>query len=195
MAEKALDQLQDSDLGEKAKALAVARQRVLDRISVLHPDELDAVKIRYHGDLHLGQVLIVENDFAVIDFEGDSELPFEHRRHKHSPLRDLADMLCSFSKVADQALQRYCDGRQRLAGELQPFLKDWEQRTVTAFLKGYEDGIRGCRCYPATPTCARSMVDLFVLEKTFAGLIKSLWEETGEVARHVNRLTGLVLEE
>ena len=39
-----------------------------------------ALKIRHHGDYHLGQVLMSEHDFIIVDFEGEPSRPVAERR-------------------------------------------------------------------------------------------------------------------
>lgn len=56
----------------------------------------DAMKIRLHGDLHLGQVLVSNDRFFVTDFEGEPGRSFDERRLKQSPVKDLAGMIRSF---------------------------------------------------------------------------------------------------
>jgi maltokinase len=83
--------------------------------------------IRHHGDFHLGQTLWSDEDWVILDFEGEPARSLPERRRKRSPLRDVAGMLRSFAYAASAApLQR---------GVEPP--ADWEDRARTQFLDGY----------------------------------------------------------
>ncbi|MDU8887265.1 trehalose synthase [Yeosuana sp. MJ-SS3] len=53
-------------------------------------------RIRVHGDYHLGQVLVQDNDFYILDFEGEPESTIRDRKVKQPPLKDVAGMFRSF---------------------------------------------------------------------------------------------------
>lgn len=57
---------------------------------------LHSLRIRIHGDYHLGQVVFDGTDLIILDFEGEPDRSIRQRRVKHSPLKDVAGMLRSF---------------------------------------------------------------------------------------------------
>ena len=95
-------------------------------------------KMRTHGDYHLGQVLMVRNDFVIIDFEGEPARELAERRRKHSPLRDVAGMLRSLDYARQAALRQVAHTEADLEG-LRPAADAWEQQAREAFLAGYRD--------------------------------------------------------
>jgi maltose alpha-D-glucosyltransferase/alpha-amylase len=58
--------------------------------------KLKGERLRVHGDYHLGQVLVKDNDFYLLDFEGEPESTIRDRKVKQPPLKDVAGMFRSF---------------------------------------------------------------------------------------------------
>ena len=111
--------------------------------------------IRTHGDYHLGQVLwAADDDWLVVDFEGEPARPLPVRRQKHSPLRDVAGMLRSLSYVAA--------GAPLLNGVEVP--SAWEDRARASFLDGYLASV-DADLLPADADSISRLVVLFELEK------------------------------
>ncbi|MCW2926110.1 MAG: trehalose synthase, partial [Thermoleophilia bacterium] len=73
---------------------------IVERFRRLLDIGLTDVRIRVHGDYHLGQVLWTGRDFRIIDFEGEPARPIGERRIKRSPLKDVAGMVRSFDYAA-----------------------------------------------------------------------------------------------
>ncbi len=58
--------------------------------------KLKGERIRIHGDYHLGQILVKDDDFYIIDFEGEPESTIRDRKVKQPPLKDVAGLFRSF---------------------------------------------------------------------------------------------------
>ncbi len=58
--------------------------------------KLKGERIRVHGDYHLGQILVQDDDFYLLDFEGEPESTIRDRKVKHPPLKDVAGIFRSF---------------------------------------------------------------------------------------------------
>ena len=148
------------------ESLLQQRKTVLKRIEASTPAHLKAVKTRYHGDYHLGQVLLKQNDFIIIDFEGEPARPLAERRHKHAPLKDVAGMMRSFNYAAYTALFRFSSEQPDGPPAIESLVREWEAEATSAFLRSYEEHVRDSGLYDVWDD-ARVLVDLFLLEKAF----------------------------
>jgi len=155
-----------ADLREDVEALLARRDEILGRL-VAPPLAEGVTNTRYHGDYHLGQVLVVTDDFMIVDFEGEPGRDMTTRRRKSSPLRDVASMLRSISYAKVAAVRGINEDRLADSRETERAARDWERRTTAAFLEGYRATIAGTSSYPADPAIADGLLELFVLEKAF----------------------------
>jgi maltose alpha-D-glucosyltransferase/alpha-amylase len=157
-----LDQL-PAGIAPDARELSARRAQVLARIDALPMPAGSTLKTRHHGDYHLGQVLLSKNDFLITDFEGEPARSLEERRRKHSPLRDAAGMLRSFSYAAGTALGSAAESPEDEA-RLAPLAADWESQVRKVFLTAYDEKARAAGVY-ASDADFRALLELFELEK------------------------------
>ncbi len=148
-----------------ADRLLERRQAVLERIAALLPPRVDAAKTRFHGDYHLGQVLTVQNDFSIIDFEGEPLRPIAERRQKSSPLRDVAGIARSYAYAAAAAVRQMAEIQPSALPVLQERAEEWRRQVTDAFMQRYRAEMAGVRSMPADPAVAGALVDFFTLEK------------------------------
>jgi maltose alpha-D-glucosyltransferase/alpha-amylase len=124
-------------------------------------------KIRCHGDYHLGQVLRVDDDYVIIDFEGEPMRPVAERRAKQSPLKDVAGMLRSYHTAAYAGLFAFTHNQPEAFAHLRPWAELWFGWVSAAFLRDYRAGARDQAFVPDDTTAFAELLDAFMLEKIF----------------------------
>lgn len=87
----------DGMMLEMANYLLDNKKEVKARFLDFDESKLKSERIRIHGDYHLGQVLVNNRDFYIIDFEGEPESTIRDRKVKQPPLKDVAGMFRSFN--------------------------------------------------------------------------------------------------
>ncbi|MFN4098428.1 MAG: phosphotransferase, partial [Pararhodobacter sp.] len=146
------------------EALLEKRGALHDRLESLRGQTPSGGLCRIHGDYHLGQVLVVQTDVRIIDFEGEPTRSLEERTAKMSPLRDVAGMLRSFDYALWTTVRRRielgADAERTLAG-----VDGWRQATQGAFLEAYRATMAGASVHPADEAFEAALLDLFLIQK------------------------------
>ncbi|HKU15362.1 MAG TPA: maltose alpha-D-glucosyltransferase [Steroidobacteraceae bacterium] len=173
------------ELVERAEAL-------LGRIRELCSGPVAGLKMRHHGNLHLGKVLLVADDLLITGFEGNASLSIEERRRKDSPLRDVATVLRSFDYARASALDRAGLGRPDLREPLAPALNEWLRQTTELFLQGYRRAAVESSCVPADETTFASLIRLFELECALRELRQELERRPAWTEVPMRALLGLM---
>ncbi len=130
------------------------------------PPAQAGIRIRIHGDYHLGQVLRTANDFVLLDFEGEPARSLAERRAKQSPLRDVAGMLRSFSYAGVAgygSTAEHASARQA-----------WERDACDAFLDGYREAFAADPSVAGHASIAQEQMAAYLLEKALYELMYEL---------------------
>jgi maltose alpha-D-glucosyltransferase/alpha-amylase len=152
---------------DQVNKLLAKRESIIADVKKAFPPNLVGYKTRYHGDFHLGHVLLVKNDFAFIDFEGESLRSFEERRRKHSPLKDVAGLIRSFSYAACITLRRVHPERPQDRAILEPYIREWARESKDVLLQNYFKATHNILSIPPNLDHSEKLLKLFCIEKAF----------------------------
>jgi maltose alpha-D-glucosyltransferase/alpha-amylase len=179
-------------VAEAARQLLDAGPALLDDPPAVSGPGANGQKIRCHGDYHLGQVLRGDEDFVILDFEGEPTRTVEERRGKQSPLKDVAGMLRSFDYAAHAGLFAVTRDRPGDFARLEPWADLWRDWVSAAFLRAYRDAAGGAAFLPAEPRRFAALLDAFVLDKAFYELVYELNNRPDWVRIPLRGILGLL---
>ncbi|HKK39020.1 MAG TPA: hypothetical protein VJ949_06360, partial [Cryomorphaceae bacterium] len=149
----------------EADELLGKRSDLMNKLKKVYDKKFDVVKIRCHGDFHLGQVLFTGRDCIFIDFEGEPSRSISERKLKRSPLRDIAGMIRSFHYAAYGAIllnEQYNDDE---VARVLPWAEVWYKRMAGFFLRSYLEHLDGTDFIPNEKKDLDVLLDTFLMEK------------------------------
>jgi len=143
-------------------------------LDALEEEPRGAIKIRIHGDYHLGRALVVKDDVIIVGFEGcgrGDDLQAQERcekdmRAKTSPLRDVATMLRSFAHVAAAArrgIAKLVPDPEMAATRLSEQLVEFSE----IFVESYLSAARGSPIAIEDQGTRRRLLILYLLAAAF----------------------------
>jgi maltose alpha-D-glucosyltransferase/alpha-amylase len=157
----------DSESETLAKALLRQGDAIERAVRDLAQQGVGSLRTRIHGDLHLGQVLVVQNDAYIIDFEGEPARPLHQRRMKSSGLRDVAGILRSFDYATAAAAS--APGTNALSPQAAErhgvLLEQFREQAGRVFLAAYRGTLENAVNPWVRSTAETPLLDLFLIEK------------------------------
>ena len=178
------------DMRRKVETLIARRDAIVERIKALVPANVKCMKTRFHGDYHLGQVVVANGDFFLLDFEGEPLRPIAERQIKHCVLKDVAGMVRSFDYAAFGSVLMFVDEADR--PQMLPVAAEWQKQATEAFLNGYFQNMAGCASLPDNAEDTQKLLDLFVLEKALYEVIYEVANRPDWLAIPMNGLSRLI---
>jgi maltose alpha-D-glucosyltransferase / alpha-amylase len=151
--------------GKMAEEILQSEDEIMERLKAVLMEHRTGVRMRIHGDYHLGQVLYTGDDFIIIDFEGEPARPLSERRLKRSPLRDIAGMLRSLHYAAYSGLQQHLALRPEDLEKLEHWIELWQRYLGGAFLRSYLERAQDAPFLPQEVEEIDTLLNAFLLHK------------------------------
>jgi len=170
--------LPDADRQAATRVLEHA-DGLLAHIDGLRTTSFRGLQGRYHGDLHLGRILITEGDVVVCDFADDPLLAGGDVERRHSPLRDLAELLCSLYRVVHMTLRGFAEAGV-VDDNVSACAVEWQRRAAATVVDSYCEAIDDSGLAGPDREALLAVTEIFVLER----LLHEIGQPHREEARH-----------
>tara|TARA_R110002126_G_scaffold39767_1_gene117559 strand:+ start:14564 stop:16192 length:1629 start_codon:yes stop_codon:yes gene_type:complete len=136
LTENNLHKLEGNTL-QLAQAFLENKNEIRKRLVNFDWTKLKGERIRIHGDYHLGQILVQDDDFCILDFEGEPESTIRDRKVKQPPLKDVAGLFRSFHYAIYSTIFNNQDTYSKTQDELFEYGELLYKYMVAVFLETY----------------------------------------------------------
>jgi maltose alpha-D-glucosyltransferase/alpha-amylase len=172
---RTLGALRRADLPAEVRPLAhrviAAEEAILARFEPLLQHRFDTMRVRVHGELHLGRVLFTGKDYVLTGLGGGRERRLSERRRKGAALRDVASMVRSFHWAASTSLTTLRPEDQARGA---PWAWIWQRWAAAAYVAGYLETAKDGPFVPKSPAAASMLLETTMLERAFVELRSEL---------------------
>jgi maltose alpha-D-glucosyltransferase/alpha-amylase len=158
------------EIRSEAEWVLAAEPEILQQHKRFLDKRFSAMKIRIHGDYHLGQMLFTGKDFILVDFERKTAQTMGDRRIKRSPLQDVAGMVRSFHYAVHAALIQHAPLRAEDVSNLEPWAEAWYHSCASVFIHSYLQTVAGAPFMPKEQEELEVMLSAFMLDRALQEL-------------------------
>lgn len=153
------------EIQAEAEEVLGLKDKVLERFRSIYSKKFEVIKVRVHGDYHLGQTLFTGKDIVILDFEGEPGRSYSERRIKRNALKDVAGMIRSFHYAAYGNLFLNNNTRKEDLSKLMPFAEQWHKYMSDLYLQTYLKTVSGSKLVPGDIEDVKTLMDVYILEK------------------------------
>ncbi len=156
------------DVRPLAAKVLEGQEAIIAKFRALFEQRIPSERTRFVGRLHLGHILLKEDDIVMFDFEGDPNVPLSGRRIKRCPLRDVASMLVSFGYAAQATVRQIASGEPDEALARHEFRipgRFWYSHVSAAFIRGYWNAAGNVRYMPPSRDQQQVLLETYLLER------------------------------
>ncbi len=151
-----------------------SRSLLLSHLRKITDHKIQTIKMRIHGDYHLGQVLFTGKDFILHNFEGDTTRSMSERRLRYCPLRDVGGMIWSLCFAVQTALIKNATLRPEDIQFLEPWAEMWFHYIGSIFLTAYMRTVKDAPFIPSIKSDITILLNAFIIERAMNKLESSL---------------------
>jgi maltose alpha-D-glucosyltransferase/alpha-amylase len=171
-----------SEMRPEVQALATkvldGESRIVAKFRAIYDQRIPSQRQRFHGRLHLGHMLVTDDDIVIFDFESDPTIAMSATRIKRCPLRDVASMLLSFGYAAQVAARQTTPEKlvETISPEARASLRFWYSHVSAAYMRGYWSVASGAQYLPATRQQQETLLQNYLLERALLDLRDDIQE-------------------